>query len=118
MDKIDLSKYTKAELIEILNRVLRDVDPFGRIGYLRGAIADFEFKRQMRKIEEAHKYARKAGESRYKYIELAEPFKGRKLMEIPIETLEKMQKCIEEAARYEKKYERLYKEIDAYGQGN
>lgn len=113
--KADLAKYTKEELIEILNEVVFLADPFQRNGYLERAIGNARHKRQMRLIDKADQHAKRAFEARAEYLDLLKPYEGKKYSEVPVSVLHKVNACMERAQREDTVWERLQKEINAYG---
>ena len=77
--KAELEKYSKQELIEILNEVVFLADPFQRNGYFERAIREARYKRQMRLIDKAHEHAENAFKARSEGLELLKPYEGLKL---------------------------------------
>jgi hypothetical protein len=113
--KSDLAKYTKDELIEILNEVVFLADPFQRNGYLERAMGEARYKRQMRLIDEAHQHAQRAYDARSESFKLLEPYEGKKYSEVPLAVLSEIAELMEQAQKEDASYERLQKEIDEYG---
>lgn len=114
--KSDLAKYTKDELIEILNEVVFLADPFQRNGYLERAMGEARYKRQMRLIEKAHEHAENSFKARSEGLELLKPYEGMKYSEVPLVTLNKANACMKRAQKEDAAWERLQKEIDSYGE--
>ena len=113
--KSELVKYSKQELIEILNEVVFLVDPFQRNGYLERAIGEARYKRQMRLIDKAHSHAEASFKMRSEANDLLKPYEGKKYSEVPMAVLRKVSACQVQAQKEDEAYEKLQKEIDAYG---
>ena len=113
--KSDLSIYTKQELIEILNEVVFLADPFQRNGYLERAMIEAKHKRQMRLIDMAYKHEKMSSKARLEGFELLKPYEGKKYSEVPTAVLRKAEACMKRAQEEDAAWERLQKEIDAYG---
>lgn len=114
--KNDLAKFTKQELIEILNEAVFLVDPFQRNGYLERAMGEARYKRQMRFIENAHQHAERSFEARSKGLDLLKPYEGKKYSDVPLTVLNDVSAYMKRAQEEYAVYERLQKEIDAYGE--
>lgn len=105
-----LEKCTKEELIFIIQR-LTIFDKHG----LESALNDVEYQRVRDKIAEAERWAKVASDNRNRYTELLKKYAGKKILDTPIEDLNKMQECLKNAEKADKKYDKLMKEVDAYG---
>ena len=77
--KIDLAKYSKQELVEILKEVIFLADPFQRNEYLERALIEVNHKRQLRLIDESAKHADLAHKARREAIELLKPYENKKI---------------------------------------
>lgn len=113
--KKDLAKYSKAELIEILSRLVFHIDPFQRSGYLERAMVDVKYDRQMARIDKAHEHATRSFELRTQANALLKPYEGKRLSDVPKTVLDKVAEYTKQAEREEAAWEKLSKEIEAYG---
>ena len=112
--KADLAKYSKQELIEILNEVDFLVDPFQKNGYLERAIVEARHTRQERLIQKAYQHAQRAYDLRIESFKLLELYAGMKYSEVPQAVLGKIASCMEQEQKENEEYERLQKEIARY----
>lgn len=113
--KADLAKYSKQELIEILNEVDFLADPFQKNGYLERAIVEARHKRQARLIDKAYQHEQRSFDLRIESFELLKPYEGKKYSEVPQAVINKISSCMEQAQKEDAAYERLQKEIARYG---
>lgn len=105
-----LHECTKAELIDIIKRLTRtDNYPLIRI------LGDMEYERVKKKLDEAERWGRVADSCRAKYIELLKHYEGVHLIDIPIEDIKEIERCLKDAKIADNKYDKLMKEVDAYG---
>lgn len=116
--KADLAKYTKQELIEVLNEMVFLADPFQKNGYLERAIVEARSKRQERLIEKAYQHAQRSYDLRTESYRLLEPYIGQKYSEIPKAVLNKISSCMKQEQKEDAEYERLQKEIARYGKNS
>lgn len=110
--KSSLAKYSKQELIEIVNEVAFLADPFQRNRYLERAIINATHKRQMRLIDKSHEHAERAYKARSEGFELLKPYEGKKYSEVPMDVLRKVDACMKQAQEEDAAWARLQKEID------
>lgn len=110
--KLDLSKYTKDELIELVKAIAYHANPLVADETIRYCLIDIDHRRNIRLIDEAYEHAQAASEARERYIELVNPYQGKPLSAIPAQTLEEMRKCIEKAEREERIYLLLSEKIE------
>lgn len=113
--KADLEKYSKQELIEIINEFDFIVDPFQRNGYLYRVIVEARHKRQERLIQKAYQHSQRAYDLRTESYRLMEHYVGKKYSEVPQDVLNKVSSCVKQAQKEDEAYERLQKEIARYG---
>lgn len=98
MKKHDLKKYTKEELIWLIE----NVDGFGWERRIGEVLIELEHRRAMKKLDEADRHAKKAHAARERYIEIMRPYEGRRISDIPIGVLDKARAAIEQAEREER----------------
>lgn len=101
--KTNLTQYTKADLIWIINYMSR----FGNDMYLQRAISELKLKKDQDRINEADKYAAIANEKRLAYINLLTPYDGKPWNEIPHHIVSQTSKLMEEAQMADQKYMQL-----------
>ena len=101
---VNLSKYTKADLLWIINRACQfGLDEI----YIQWALNDLEQKHFNEKLEEADRLAALARDQRMEYINLMEPYEGWKIKDIPLEVLNKANAAMQEAQEADRKWEKL-----------
>lgn len=108
--KADLSKYTRAELEDIIAGLVFQTDPFGRLDHLGYVLSDIDHKRALRKIDTAHAHGEKADAARARYIELLKKAKEDGVWSS--ERLAEMKECLVTAEKEEKLFLKLSKEVD------
>lgn len=108
MKKYDLRKYTKEELIWLIE----SVGGFGWEGRIGEALIRLEYKRSMKKLDEADMHAKKAYAARERYIETMKPYEGQRISDIPIDALDKARAALEQAEREERLYEKLSRAVE------
>lgn len=101
---------TKEELIYIIKR-LTHLDDW----YLKRLLNEVEYNRVKKKLAEAERWNQVADSCRRKYIEFLKKHEGKKLVDIPISEIKEMERCLKDAERADKEYDKLIKEVDAYG---
>ena len=105
-----LNNYTKEELIAVINRLsLSDKSRLERI------LHDIEYDRVRKKIDKAEKLAEIANENRKKYAEFLEKYQRVKITDIPVCEIEEADKYLATAKKADKEWNKLMKEVDAYG---
>ena len=104
---MDLTKFSKADLIWIVNRALQMASLSNSDYYLRRAISDLGYEKEKQRIASAEKYSKIADEKRRQYIELLSAYDGQRLIDIPLEVLNKADKLIKEANEADKKWSKL-----------
>lgn len=102
-DHITLSECTKEDLLWIIERmsVLRGDY------YLEKALNELWYEKEMKRIDEADKQAVIADQKRREYISLLAPYKGKHILDIPHNVLEKADKAMKAAKEADKKYAKL-----------
>ena len=99
----DLKKYSKDDLIWIINRM----SSFGRGWYLDEALHELEHQKELEVIREAERVSALASKYRQEYIDLLMPYDGKPWSEIPISTLEKAETAMKKARSYDKQWNKL-----------
>jgi hypothetical protein len=105
-----LKDCTKDELLYIIKR-LTHTDDY----HLHRILSDMEYERVKKKLAEGEKWGQIADSYRKRYIELLEKHEGKHLIDVPIEDIKEMEKCLKDAKRADEKYNKCMKEVDAYG---
>ena len=105
-----LNECTKEELISIINRLAHfDKSQLGR--YLN----NIEYERVQKKLKEADNWLKVANLSRQKYSEIIRELKEKPLFDVPIDLVNKATRCLEDAEKADKEWQKLMKEVDKYG---
>lgn len=104
---MDLNKFSKADLIWIVNRALQMASLTNSEYYLKRAISDLGFQREKERIESAERFAEIADAKRKQYIELLSNYDGQRLVDIPIEVLEEADHLMKEAEAADSKWAKL-----------
>lgn len=100
----NLSKYTKADLLWIIDRACQiGMDEV----YIHRAAGALEHERCQKKLEEADQLSHLAYNKRMEYIELTKPYEGRKIKDIPLEVLNKVDAAMQEAQEADRKWTKL-----------
>lgn len=99
----DLKKYSKDDLIWIINRM----SSFGQGWYLNEALRELEHQKELEVIREAERVSALAAKHRQEYIDLLIPYDGKPWDEIPIATLQKAEQAMKKARSYYKQYCKL-----------
>ena len=100
----NLSQYTKADLLWIINRAYQlGLDEI----YIRRALGDLKQKHFNENLEEADQLNALAHDKRMEYINLMGPYEGWKIKDIPLEVLEKADAALREAGEADRKWRRL-----------
>ena len=105
-----LNNYTKEELITIINRL-----SFLDKSRLERILHDIEYERVRKKIDKAEKLAEIANENRKKYTDFLMKYKDTKITDIPDCEIEEAEKYLAAAEKADKEWNKLLKEVDAYG---
>ena len=105
-----LNNYTKEELITIINRL-----SFLDKSHLERILRDIEYDRVRKKIDKADQLAEIANENRKKYTDFLMKYKDTKITDIPDCEIEESEKYFAAAEKADKEWNKLMKEVDAYG---
>ena len=100
----DLSKYSKADLIWIINRMV--ANSLSK-ELLRRAINDLKYEKERKRFDEADKVGKIANKKRQEYIDLLSPYDGMRVLDIPIDVLEKADQLMKEAQAADRKWTKL-----------
>ena len=104
---MNLNAYSKADLIWIVNRALFLATLSDADYYLHRAISDLNYEKEKQRIADAEKYSKIAHDKREEYIELLSAYDGQRIIDIPMEVLEKADQLIKEAEKADKKWAKL-----------
>lgn len=99
----DLKKYSKDDLIWIINRM----SSFGQDWCLNEALRELEYQKEMDKLKEAERISALAHKYRQEYIDLLMPYDGKPWNEIPLAILEKAEIAMKKARSYDKQWNKL-----------
>lgn len=99
----DLNKYSKEDLIWIINRM----SAFGDDWSLKEALRNLEYDKDMKRIREAEEIAEQSHKLRQEYIDLLMPYDGKSINEIPLDILEKASAAMKKAQSLDKKWNKL-----------
>ena len=102
----NLKKYTKDELIWLVEHICYTADPFG----LEDALASLERRRTQDMIRKSDEHAKKAHDLREKAFNLMGKHAGMKISEIDPHELEMISKYLKEARKEDEAYMRMIKE--------
>lgn len=109
-----LEQCTKEELIFIINKLagygsFNEDQKQNKIGR---HLADIEFMRAQKTLNEAENWATIAADNRRQYVKLLEPYEGIKLTDIPIEVIKKAESFIKDAQYADKKWDECMRKVD------
>jgi hypothetical protein len=97
-----LSQCTKADLLWIIKRLqIRcryDVDR---------ALNDLAYEKEKERIAEAERCYKLADKKRREYLEILEPYDGKKIVDIPLSVLKKADKAMKEAQDADNRWAKL-----------
>ena len=105
-----LKECTREELLFVIKRI----SWFDKSAVER-ALADVEYERIKKKLASAEEWGKIADNCRARYVELLKKHEGKKLLDFPIEDIKEMEQCLAQAKKADKQYDKLMKEVDAYG---
>lgn len=98
-----LSDCTKADLLwviqQLCNRYLSDGEY-----YLYRVLCDLTFKKEKERLDEAGRYADLADTARKQWLDLMTPYDGWRLIDIPVDVIQKADAAMQEARNAEKKW--------------
>ena len=101
-----LKQCTKEELLFVIEHIQTHY-MFNLSYYINRALSELEYQRQMKKIDEADKYAKLSYEKMNEYAQLLKPYEGKKVVEIPLDIIKKADRLLKEAREADKKYTKL-----------
>lgn len=99
-----LQRLTKAELIWVILELERRSLVMSDLPFI---LRDLEFRKLNEREQEADRLLNIAAEKRMAYCELMKPYEGKRLVDIPQETIEKALRLLEEAEEASRKWDRM-----------
>lgn len=105
-----INECTKEELKIIIER-LTVLDKYR----LNTILNEIEYDRVKVKLNTAERWSEVADSCRQKYVEFLKKHEGKKLIDIPVNEIKEAEQCLKDAERADREYNRLMKEVDAYG---
>lgn len=99
-----LQRLTKAELILVILELERRSLVMSDLPFI---LRDLEFRKLNEREQEADRLLHIAAEKRMAYCELMKPYEGKRLVDIPQETIEKALRLLEEAEEASRKWDRM-----------
>lgn len=99
-----LQRLTKAELIWVIQELERRSLVMSDLPFI---LRDLEIRKLEKQGQEADKLLHIAAENRMAYCTLMKPYEGKRLVDIPQETIEKASRLLEEAAEAGRKWDRM-----------
>lgn len=101
-----LKDCTKSELIWVIEQAERH--SFSDIShYIEMALNDLKYKRDMERIEKAKEQAEISSKAAMEYVEILKPYEGQKIIDIPIEVLEKADSALKRSSKANQKWAKL-----------
>lgn len=82
---------------------------------LNTILNEIEYDRVKEKLNTAERWSEVADSCRQKYVEFLKKHEGKKLIDIPVNEIKEAEQCLKDAERADREYNRLMKEVDAYG---
>lgn len=101
---------TKDELIFIIERL-----SFFNKYHIERLLNDVEYERIKKKLAVAERWNNVSNSCRQKYAKFLKKYYGTPLIKVPICEIKAADKYLKDAEKAEKEYEKLMKEVDAYG---
>ena len=105
-----LKECTREELLFVIKRI-----SFFDKSAVERALCDVEYERIKKKLSSAENWGKISDNCRTRYVELLKKNEGKKLLDFPIEDIKEMEQCLAQAKKSDKQYDKLMKEVDAYG---
>lgn len=102
---LDLQKYTKDDLIWVIERLYSLGDEFS----VRMRLNELDHKKTKDRLNKCDALCREAAECRSKYIDLIEPYQGKPIKDIPLDVLKEAEQLIERGRKLDKEWTRLIK---------
>lgn len=106
-DKLTISQCSRLDLLWVINRVQMLMGPSSTRHYIDRALNDLWYEKQKQRINEAERVAAKADAKRREYIELMKPYEGKRLIDVPIEVINRSADLLNEAREMDEKWEKL-----------
>jgi len=101
-----LKQCTKDELLFAIEYIQKNY-MFNLSYYINRALSEIEHQRQMKKIDEAGKFADIAFSKSKEYAQLLKPYEGKKFADVPMDILKKADSLMKEAQKADKEYRKL-----------
>jgi len=99
-----LQRLTKAEMIWVILELERRSLVMSDLPFI---LRDLEIRKLEKQEQEAGKLLHTAAEKRMAYCALMKPYEGKRLVDIPQETIEKASRLLEEAEEAARKWDRM-----------
>lgn len=99
-----LQRLTKAEMIWVILELERRSLVMSDLPFI---LRDLELRKLNEREQEADRLWHTAAEKRMAYCELMKPYEGKRLVDIPQETIEKASRLLEEAEEAARKWDRM-----------
>ena len=99
-----LQRLTKAEMIWVILELERRSLVMSDLPFI---LRDLELRKLNEREQEADRLLHTAAEKRMAYCELMKPYEGKRLVDIPQETIEKASRLLEEAEEAARKWDRM-----------
>lgn len=105
-----LKNCTKEELIFIVERL-----SFFDKAHLERLLYDVEYERVKKKLAEAKRWGEVAASCRQKYADWLKKYHGTPLSQVPMSEIKEADKALKDAEKADREYDKLMKEVEAYG---
>lgn len=106
---MNLNNLTKADLVWIIERMKQyDISGF----HYDRAMADFKLNKNMECLKEADRQAQIAHDERVAYCDILKPYDGKRLIDIPLDVIEKADAAMKRAQAADRKWAKLMEEVD------
>ena len=103
---IKLSDCNKNELLFIIDYLKKHFLTNANY-YLLGALNEVERKRELKRLDDADRYSEISHGKRMEAFEILKEYDGKPIKDIPADVLQKAQKCLREAEKYDKKWDEV-----------
>lgn len=104
-----LEDCTKAELISIIRRTCGFFSPINKDYYIEKALDEIKHEREIKQLNKAEEYGKKANEARKQYCEFLKKYEGKKLTDIPPDEVNKAVELLKIADFNDQEYLKLIK---------
>ena len=101
--KINLARYSKADLIWIINRMTM----WNGDGELHRAVRGLQLEKEQERLQESDRLATLAHQKRMEYIELLSPYGGVRYIDIPPDVLKRADEAMKAAKAADEKWNKL-----------